>query len=120
MKRKIQHMFALSEKGAVDLVKGTLWCALSNISLMFPVGLLVLVLDRMIRALSGGTNPAEGVWGYTAAGAAILAVIFLIYNFNTKASILLPTMKAPIAECGWLRSCALCPCPFSEIGIFPI
>ncbi|MPM33335.1 putative multidrug export ATP-binding/permease protein [bioreactor metagenome] len=84
MKRKIQHMFALSEKGAVDLVKGTLWCSLSNISLMFPVGLLVLVLDSMIKALSGGTDPSAGVWGYTAIGAVILAVIFLIYNFKYK------------------------------------
>lgn len=92
MKHKISQMFALSEQGAADLIKGTLWCALSNISLMFPMGLLILVIDHMLQALSNGTNPAAGVWGYTAAGAAILGLIFIIYNFKYK-SIYLTTYK---------------------------
>ena len=38
MTKKIQHIFALSEKGAKDLVKAVIWCFVCNLALMFPVG----------------------------------------------------------------------------------
>jgi ATP-binding cassette subfamily B protein len=81
---RIQHIFALTEKGAKDFMKGTAWCAATNLSLMLPVGLLIVVIDRMIAALGGKTNPAAGVWGYTAAAAGILAIIFILHWFQYK------------------------------------
>lgn len=84
MKRKIQNVFALSEKGAKDLIKGTLWCAAANLSLMLPVGLLILVIGSMIDALTKGTNPSAGIWGYTVTSAVILAVIFILHRFQYK------------------------------------
>ena len=84
MIRRIQRVFALTEKGAKDLIKGTLWCTVTNISLMFPLGLLILVIMAMIDALTKGTNAAAGVWGYTAAAAGILAVIFILHRFQYK------------------------------------
>ena len=36
MTRKLQHIFALSEKGAKDLVKAVIWCFVCNLALMFP------------------------------------------------------------------------------------
>ena len=36
----MQRRFALSHKGAVDAIKGILFCALQNVSFMLPVGLL--------------------------------------------------------------------------------
>ena len=32
MTKKLQHLFALSEKGAKDLVKAVLWCFVCNVS----------------------------------------------------------------------------------------
>ncbi len=84
MTSRIQHIFALTEKGAKDFLKATVWCAVANLSLMFPVGLLVLVIGRMTNALRGKTDPAAGVWGYTAAAAGILAVIFILHWFQYK------------------------------------
>ena len=40
MIEKLQHRFALSEKGAKDLVKGVVACAVQNVSFMVPVSLL--------------------------------------------------------------------------------
>ena len=37
MIRKLQHVFALSEKGARDFVKAVAWCFLCNVGLMLPV-----------------------------------------------------------------------------------
>lgn len=84
MIKRIQHNFALTEKGAKGLVKATGWSTVTNLSLMFPVGLLIMVLDVMIKATANGTSPAEGVWGYTAAAAGILAVIFVLHWIQYK------------------------------------
>ena len=42
----LQRRFALSEQGAVDLIKGCIACVAQDISFMIPVGLLYfLVID---------------------------------------------------------------------------
>ena len=41
MIRKLQHVFALSEKGARDFVKAVVWCFLCNVGLMLPVGVVM-------------------------------------------------------------------------------
>lgn len=54
MLEKLQKNYALSEQGAKDLVKGCLACAVQNLALMFPVGLLYsLVRDLMGGGLAG-------------------------------------------------------------------
>ena len=53
-KEKIQHKYALSEQGANDMIKAFLTATVSNIVLMFPVGLLYfLVEDYLNDNLSG-------------------------------------------------------------------
>lgn len=50
----LQKRFALSEKGARDVVKGSIFCALQNIAFMFPVGLLYLLVSDLLHGeLSG-------------------------------------------------------------------
>ena len=52
MVEKLQRRFALSRKGAVDTIKGSLLCALQNISFMLPVYMLYcLVSDMLCGAL---------------------------------------------------------------------
>ena len=45
----LQRRYALSRKGAVDNIKGILSCALQNISFMFPVGLLYLLVGELMN-----------------------------------------------------------------------
>lgn len=57
MIKKLQRKFALSEKGAKDLVKGCIACAFQNISFMFPVWILyMLVSDLMAGGISDGRS----------------------------------------------------------------
>ena len=80
----LQRKFALTEQGARDLVRATWLSALANLSLMFPVGLLVLVLDRLISALDGG-DPAAGIWQYTGLALLLVALIFVVHLVQYKA-----------------------------------
>ena len=40
-KEKIQHKYALSEQGAKDMIKAFVSVTISDIVLMFPVGMLI-------------------------------------------------------------------------------
>lgn len=54
LKDKIQHKYALSEQGAKDMIKAFVSVTISDIVLMFPVGMLYsLVKDYMGETLSG-------------------------------------------------------------------
>ena len=48
MIEKLQRRFALSRKGAMDVIKGSLFSALQNISFMLPVGLLYNFVKDMV------------------------------------------------------------------------
>ena len=48
MIKKLQRRFALSRKGAVDTVKGSIFCALQNISFMLPVTMLYYLVNELI------------------------------------------------------------------------
>ena len=92
MIRKLQHMFALSEKGAKDFVKAVAWCFLCNISLMLPVSVVMATIQYLLDTLENGTDPAEKLWLYTGAGAAVLALLFVLHYFQ-YASLYLATYQ---------------------------
>ena len=48
MVKYLQRRFALSHKGAVDVIKGGLFCALQNVSFMLPVGLLYMLVRELL------------------------------------------------------------------------
>lgn len=82
---KIQKAYALTEQGAWDLVKAIAWTVVANLSLMVPMGLLVLALNQMIQALGSGSDPTKGVAGMTAAGVVLLLVIYGVHWMQYKA-----------------------------------
>lgn len=84
MIRKLQKTFALTEEGAKNLVKAILLTVAANLSLMLPVGLLVKVLTHIVDALQKGSDPASGIWGYTAVAALLVAIIYVIHWFQYK------------------------------------
>lgn len=81
MIKKLQHKFALSERGAKDLIQGVIACAAQNISFMFPVALLYFFVSDL---LNGGIK-AEKIWFYIAGCIIALALIFAItyWQYNS-------------------------------------
>lgn len=81
MIKKLQHKFALSERGAKDLIQGIITCALQNISFMFPVALLYFFVSDL---LNGGIKP-EKIWFYIIGCVITLALIFAItyWQYNS-------------------------------------
>ena len=67
----LQEKFALSRQGAKDLVKGCIACVFQNLSLMFPVGMLYLLIKDL---LFGGRTYG---WGFYLAGC-ILCILLLL------------------------------------------
>lgn len=84
MVEKLQKKYALSEQGAKDLIKGCICCALQNISLMFPVGLLYyFVKDLMNGGVSG-----ERVTFYIVGCIVCIGLIFLATWFQYNSTYL--------------------------------
>lgn len=92
MIRKLQHVFALSEKGAKDFVKAVVWCFFCNISLMLPVCVVMATIQHLLNTLEAGGNPAERLWAYTGAAVLVLAVLFILHYFQ-YASLYLATYQ---------------------------
>lgn len=81
---KLQRRFALSEQGAIDLIKGCLACVAQDIAFMLPVGLLYyFVIDTM----NGGVNAERAVL-YAVGALACLALIFIVTWFQYNATYL--------------------------------
>lgn len=72
MIEKLQRRFALSRKGAVDVIKGSLACAFQNITFMVPVGLLYC----LVQDLTGGGLGARRVPFYVV-GIVVCAVLIV-------------------------------------------
>ena len=49
IKEKLKHKYALSDQGASDMIKAILYVTISNIVLMFPVGLLYLLSSDILE-----------------------------------------------------------------------
>ena len=92
MTQKLQHWFALSETGAKDLTKAVLWCFVCNLSLMFPVGVVLLTAQCLLDCLEAGGSPMENFWRCTGAALAVLALLFVLHWFQ-YASLYLATYQ---------------------------
>ena len=73
--------FGLTKDGSDNLVKGILYTALLNITLMFPVGLYALLLSYWVEPLTGGeiVDPNLGMFIVL-----ILVVLGIIFAFAWK------------------------------------
>ena len=76
MIKQLQKKYALSEQGAMDLVKGCLACVFQHITFMFPVGLLY----SLVGDLLGGGIPA-GKTAFYAAGCAVCVGLILLSTY---------------------------------------
>lgn len=85
MIRKLQHIFALSEKGAKDFVKAVIWCFLCNISLMLPISVIMAAIQYLLNIMDNGGNSTEKLWVYTGSAFLVLAVLFVLHYFQYAA-----------------------------------
>ena len=92
MTKKLQHLFALSEKGAKDLVKAVLWCFICNLSLMLPICAVLFTAQHLLDSMENMNDPMNGFWIYVGSGALILILLFILHWFQ-YASLYLATYK---------------------------
>lgn len=77
---KLQHKYALSEKGAKDMVKAFVACTLSNIALMMPVGLLYYLVGDLMHKDVSVKNISFYVIGIIVCLLLILGTTYFQYN----------------------------------------
>ena len=85
MIKKLQHIFALSEQGAKDLVKSTLWSVICNISLMLPIWVIMVAIRQLLNGGASGESSMTNFWLYTGSAVAVLAVLFILHYFQYAA-----------------------------------
>lgn len=84
MIKKLQKRFALSEQGAIDLIKGCLMCVLQDISFMIPVGLMYrFVIDMMNDNIHGSK-----IYLYIRGCVICLVLIFIATGFQYNSTYL--------------------------------
>lgn len=80
MIEKLQRRFALSRKGAMDVIKGSLFSALQNISFMLPVSLLYCLVRDMFNNELTSSQILFYVIGSTVCAVFILICTAFQYN----------------------------------------
>ena len=86
MSKYLQKKFALSEQGGRDLTKAIFSCALTNMGLIFPMGILFLFMERLLGPLVGIQAPSLGMAGYVAACIVLLVIIFIFWRIQYDAT----------------------------------
>ena len=84
MIEKLQHKYALSPQGAKDMIKACIIVCLSDIVLMFPAGILYL----LIRDLLDGNLSSGRIVTYVIASILVLAVIAIFQGLQYNATFL--------------------------------
>ncbi|BBF41464.1 ABC transporter, ATP-binding protein [Lachnospiraceae bacterium KM106-2] len=88
MKEYLKRRFALSEKGAKDLIRAIIACTLTNLSFMFPVGLIYFALQGMLGKYVGTNDQAWPVIYYIGISIVLLAIIYICEYHQYNATFL--------------------------------
>ncbi len=90
MSKYLQRRFALSEQGGKDLTKAVFACTAANLGLIFPMGLLILFLEKLLMPVTGGKGVQIGILGFMGLSLLFLILIFILqyiqYNKTFLAS----------------------------------
>ena len=82
MTERLQHWFALSGKGAEDLIKAVVWCFICNIGLMLPVGVVMFAIMHFLEVMADHTTAMSQFWTITGSGLAVLVLLFVLHWFQ--------------------------------------
>lgn len=85
MSRYLQKKFALSEQGGKNLTKAIFSCALTNIGLMVPMGLLLIFMEWLFAPMVNLAVPDMGLGGYIGFSVILLAALYVFeyIQYNT-------------------------------------
>ena len=78
---KLQDMLQLSDKGYENLKKAIVACTLTNLSLMLPFNVTIIVFIELLKPLTGETISWTRMWLLFGAGLICFAIVFLA-NWN--------------------------------------
>lgn len=76
MIEKLQHKYALSRKGAIDMIKACISVTLSNIVLMFPAGILYMLISDLLE----NNLTSDRIWLYVV-GTVICILLIGVTNY---------------------------------------
>lgn len=82
MLKRLQHKYALSEKGAADMVKAIVAVVFSNVALMLPAGMMYL----LVNDLYNGSFGSDRIWFYVIGCAVCLAFIGITTHIQYNAT----------------------------------
>lgn len=80
MVERLMKKYALSRQGAKDLIKGCIACALQNITFMFPVGILYLLVKALLEGGVEGSSVILYIAGCILCLVLIFAATWFQYN----------------------------------------
>lgn len=76
MIEKLQHKYALSRKGAIDMIKACISVTISNIVLMFPAGILYMLISDLLE----NNLTSDRIWLYVV-GTVICILLIGVTNY---------------------------------------
>ena len=80
----LRKLFALTEQGAKDLKKGIIASVFTSLSLMMPMGLLLMLVMQLLQPLLGIEAAAPSLGAYTGMCLALLVIIFLTHYIQYR------------------------------------
>ena len=95
MIERLQHKYALSRQGAVDMIKACASVAITNIVLMLPAG----ILYNLIKDMLGGTLTGERIPFYVIGSVIILILIALTNYIQYNATFLTTYRESGVRRC---------------------
>ena len=72
----LRKLFALTEQGAKDMKKGIIASVFTSLSLMLPMGLLLMLVMQLLQPLLGMEAAAPSLGAYTGMCLALLVIYF--------------------------------------------
>ena len=75
-----QNKFALSEKGARDLMSASISCTFTNLSLMIPIAIIYLLLEELISPIYKGIYKEPNILKY-------IFIVYISIEYNIYFSI---------------------------------
>ena len=99
----LRKLFALTEQGAKDLKKGIIASVFTSLSLMMPMGLLLMLVMQLLQPLLGMETATPSLGAY--AGMCLVLLVIML--------------KAPSGGSAWPKNYAPFRCPFLASGTFP-
>lgn len=82
----LQNRFAMTRQGAVDLIKASLWCMLTNFSLMIPPILMIQLIYRVLTPVLAGQPVVTNPWMWLAWALMAGTFIWIVYYFQYAAT----------------------------------